>query len=112
MQVKTVYIDGLPDSWDEEKVKEYVQQYGQIEKIQLSKNFTVARRKDFGFVSFSSRESAVACVDGINNSEIGEGDKKVNIGFLAILLCSFLLMGGGYEVSLTNFSTIGESKSS
>ncbi|KAG9445397.1 hypothetical protein H6P81_016737 [Aristolochia fimbriata] len=76
-QVKTVYIECLPSSWDEDKVKEHCNQYGDIEKIQLSRNFTTARRKDFGFVTFLSRESAVACVEGINNAQIGEGDNKV-----------------------------------
>ncbi|XP_068650136.1 heterogeneous nuclear ribonucleoprotein Q-like isoform X2 [Aristolochia californica] len=76
-QVKTVYIESVPGSWDEEKVKEHCKQYGEIEKIQLSRNFTTARRKDFGFVTFMSRESSVACVEGINNAQIGEGENKV-----------------------------------
>ncbi|XP_068634193.1 polyadenylate-binding protein, cytoplasmic and nuclear-like isoform X2 [Aristolochia californica] len=76
-QVKTVYIECLPASWNEEKVKEQCKQYGDIEKIQLSRNFTTARRKDFGFITFMSHESALACVEGINNAEIGEGETKV-----------------------------------
>ncbi|XP_043704253.1 nuclear localization sequence-binding protein-like, partial [Telopea speciosissima] len=75
-QVKTVFIEGLTDSWDELKVKELCKQYGVIEKVQLSRNL-VKKRKDFGFVTFTSRESAVACVEGINNAQIGEGDVKV-----------------------------------
>ncbi|KAF8380434.1 hypothetical protein HHK36_027921 [Tetracentron sinense] len=74
--VKTVYIEGLTDSWDEVKVKELCEQYGEIEKVQLSRNL-VNKRKDFGFIVFKSREIAVACVEGINTAQIGEGDIKV-----------------------------------
>ncbi|XP_043716166.1 heterogeneous nuclear ribonucleoprotein Q-like isoform X4 [Telopea speciosissima] len=75
-QVKTVFIEGLTDSWDEEKVKELCKQYGEIEKVQLSRNLG-KKWKDFGFVTFTSRESAVACVEGINNAQVVEGDVKV-----------------------------------
>lgn len=76
-QVKAVFLDGLPASWDDERVKEELKQYGEIEKVQLSKNMSSAKRKDYGFVHFSSREEAQACVDALKISEIGEGDTKV-----------------------------------
>ncbi|XP_077235520.1 uncharacterized protein LOC143877391 isoform X2 [Tasmannia lanceolata] len=77
LQVKTVFVEGLPSSWDEEKVKELCKQYGEIGKVHLSRNFSSAKRKDFGFIEFTSRESAIACVEGINSAELGEGDIKV-----------------------------------
>uniref|UniRef100_A0A1D1XE69 Heterogeneous nuclear ribonucleoprotein Q n=1 Tax=Anthurium amnicola TaxID=1678845 RepID=A0A1D1XE69_9ARAE len=76
-QVKSVYLEGLPLTWDEEKVKEMCKQYGDIEKVQLSRNFRKKKRKDFGFVAFTSHENAVACVEGINDAELGEEDIKV-----------------------------------
>jgi len=36
-----------------------------------------AKRKDYGFVDFSTHEAAVACVDGVNKSELGDGASKV-----------------------------------
>ncbi|KAK9160697.1 hypothetical protein Syun_007038 [Stephania yunnanensis] len=74
--VKTVYLEGLAESWEEDKLKKLCEQYGEDEKVQLSRKFLSTRRKDFGFVSFVTRESAVACVEGINKAEIGEGDNK------------------------------------
>ncbi|KAK9128526.1 hypothetical protein Syun_017323 [Stephania yunnanensis] len=65
------------ESWEEDKLKKLCEQYGEDEKVQLSRKFLSTRRKDFGFVSFVTRESAVACVEGINKAEIGEGDNKV-----------------------------------
>ncbi|KAK9292558.1 hypothetical protein L1049_020532 [Liquidambar formosana] len=75
-QIKTVYVEGLTDAWDEEKVKEICKQYGEIERVKLSRNLKT-KRKDFGFITFSSRESALACMDGINNAQIAEGEVKV-----------------------------------
>ncbi|WOL07622.1 nucleolin [Canna indica] len=78
-QVKTVFIDGLPASWDEDRVKDYLKKYGIIEKVELARNMPAAKRKDFGFVTFDSHKNAVACAEGINNSEIGEGNSKVKV---------------------------------
>eukprot|EP00262_Sarcandra_glabra_P002721 TRINITY_DN1312_c0_g1_i1.p1 TRINITY_DN1312_c0_g1~~TRINITY_DN1312_c0_g1_i1.p1 ORF type:complete len:788 (-),score=210.99 TRINITY_DN1312_c0_g1_i1:384-2747(-) len=78
-QVKTIFVDGLPASWDEDRVKEHLKKFGEIEKIELARNMPSAKRKDFGFVSFVSHDAAVACAEGINNSELGEGDHKVKI---------------------------------
>nr|XP_019705539.1 nucleolin isoform X2 [Elaeis guineensis] len=78
-QVKTVFVDGLPASWDEDRVKEYLKKYGVIEKIELARNMPSAKRKDFGFVTFDTHDNAVACAEGINNAELGEGDNKVKV---------------------------------
>ncbi|XP_020572180.1 nucleolin-like [Phalaenopsis equestris] len=77
MRVKTVHFDGIPTSWDEEKVKEICKDYGQIERVLLSRNLNSRKRKNFGFVEFSSHESALACVEGINKAQIVVGDEKV-----------------------------------
>ncbi|KAH9328229.1 hypothetical protein KI387_000337, partial [Taxus chinensis] len=76
-QVKTVFIDGLTEVWDEERIKEEFKKYGEIEKVQLSRNMSKSKRKDYGFVQFTSREDALACVEGVNKSELGEGDIKI-----------------------------------
>jgi len=78
-QVKTVFVDGLPPSWDEDRIREQFKKYGDIDKIQLARNMPSARRRDFGFVTFSAHDSAVACIDGVNNVVLGEGDSKVKV---------------------------------
>ncbi|RCV34775.1 hypothetical protein SETIT_7G185700v2 [Setaria italica] len=78
-QVRTVFIDGLPPSWDEDRVKKYLKRYGAIEKVELARNMPAAKRKDFGFVTFDTHDNAVACAEGISNSEIGEGDHKAKV---------------------------------
>lgn len=76
-QVKTVFIDGLPASWDEDRVRELLKKYGEVEKVELARNMPSAKRRDFGFVTFDSHDSAVTCAKSINNSELGDGDNKV-----------------------------------
>ncbi|OEL19082.1 Heterogeneous nuclear ribonucleoprotein Q [Dichanthelium oligosanthes] len=78
-QVRTVFIDGLSPSWDEDRVKKYLKKYGAIEKVELARNMPAAKRKDFGFVTFDTHDNAVACAEGINNYEIGEGDHKAKV---------------------------------
>ncbi|GAB4844266.1 hypothetical protein Ancab_037630 [Ancistrocladus abbreviatus] len=78
-QVKTVFVDGLPGSWDEDRVREFLKKYGQIEKIELARNMPSARRRDFGFVTFDTHDAAVMCAKSINNAELGEGDAKPKV---------------------------------
>lgn len=45
-----------------------------------------AKRTDFGFITFDSHKAAEACVDGINNAELAEGDRKVCRGLFFDLM--------------------------
>ncbi|CAI0446044.1 unnamed protein product [Linum tenue] len=78
-KVKTVFIDGLPSSWDEDHVRELLKVYGKIEKVELARNMPSAKRKGFGFVTFDSHEAAVTCAKSINNENIGKGDSKAKV---------------------------------
>lgn len=91
IQVKKVFIDGLPASWDEDCVRELLKKYGKIEKIELARNMPSAKRKDFGFVTFDTHDAAVTCAKNINNTELGEGESKVSKIDLAVRLFGCLL---------------------
>ncbi|XP_054824209.1 uncharacterized protein LOC129322150 isoform X1 [Prosopis cineraria] len=78
-QVKSVFVDGLPPHWDEGCIREHFKGYGEIVRIVLARNMTMAKRKDFGFVDFSTHEAAVACVDGVNSSEFVDGTQKTKV---------------------------------
>ncbi|KAK7340435.1 hypothetical protein VNO77_21137 [Canavalia gladiata] len=78
-QVKTVFIDSLPPSWDEDFVRDLLKKYGEIEKIELARNMPAARRKNYGFVTFSTHAAAVDCADRITSVGLGEGDKKAKV---------------------------------
>ncbi|RZS05761.1 hypothetical protein BHM03_00036310 [Ensete ventricosum] len=51
---------------------------------------STAKRKDFGFVNFTTHEAAVFCVDGINDTELGDGKSKVR--FVPCLFLQALLL--------------------
>ena len=72
-----MFIDGMPPSWDESKVKEHFIQYGEIERVVLAKDNPNSKRNDYAFVNYASRESAVACVEALRNGELLDGDSKV-----------------------------------
>ncbi|XP_059651662.1 heterogeneous nuclear ribonucleoprotein Q-like [Cornus florida] len=78
-QVKTVFVDGLPASWDEDRVRELLKKYGKVEKIELARNMPSAKRKDFGFVTFDTHDAAVTCAKCINNEELGEGANRAKV---------------------------------
>ncbi|XP_020554681.1 nucleolin isoform X2 [Sesamum indicum] len=78
-QVKSVFIDGLPPYWDEDHVREKFKVFGDIARIMLARNMSTAKRKDFGFVDFSTHEAAVSCVEGVNNNGLNDGNSKVKV---------------------------------
>ncbi|KAL5557583.1 hypothetical protein UlMin_039819 [Ulmus minor] len=77
--VKSVFVDGFPPHWDEDRAREQLKGYGEIVRVFLARNMQTARRKDFGFVDFTTHEAAVSCVDGINNSEFDDGNSKLKL---------------------------------
>ncbi|XP_058737521.1 uncharacterized protein LOC131609748 isoform X2 [Vicia villosa] len=78
-QVKTVFIDLLPSSWDEDYVRSLLKKYGEVEKVELAKNRPTARRKNYGFVTFATHAAAVECAESITGAGLGEGNKKAKV---------------------------------
>lgn len=78
-QVKSVFVDGLPPHWDEDRVREKFKQFGEIARVMLARNMSTAKRKDFGFVDFTVHRAAVACVDSINKTEFSDGNSKTRV---------------------------------
>ncbi|PIA56010.1 hypothetical protein AQUCO_00700378v1 [Aquilegia coerulea] len=77
--VKSVFIDGLPPYWDEECVRKHFTPFGKIERIVLARNMPSAKRKDFGFVDFNTHEAAIACINGVNSTELGDEKSKLKV---------------------------------
>jgi len=78
-KVKSVFLDGLPPHWDEDKVREMFGKFGEIDNIHLARNMFTAKRKDFGFIGFTTRKSALDCIKMVNKEGVGEGSGKVLI---------------------------------
>lgn len=78
VKVKSVYAEYLPSSWIEEKVRDYFGKFGEIESVVLAKDLPSSRRKDFAFVNYISRESALACIEGFSHEPANESGSKVS----------------------------------
>ncbi|KAL6867475.1 hypothetical protein ACP4OV_015499 [Aristida adscensionis] len=102
MKVKTIYLEHVPLSWDEEKIEECCKEHIEIKKIVLVRKLKRSKKKDISFVEFYSRDSALACVEGINSGWIGDGEVKI-FASLARPLCKGRLAKqgtkGGYKVN-------------
>ena len=105
MQVKSVFLDGLPPHWDEDKVREMFGKFGEIDNIHLARNMFTAKRKDFGFIGFTTRKSALDCIKMVNKEGVGEGSGKVTTlacYFLSgTISCHLIQM---YVITCSNFS--------
>ena len=90
----------MPPAWDEDRVRNHLKKFGTIEKVELARNMPAAKRTDFGFITFDSHDAAVDCVDGVNNAELGEGDRKVCCGlyFDHVYCLIFKHSCGNYDI--------------
>lgn len=79
LKVKSVFVDGIPPGWTDEKVKQNFGKFGDIERIVFARNMPFAKRKDFAFVNFTSCESASACVEAFRETELADGDRKFKV---------------------------------
>lgn len=86
VKVKLVFIDGFLFYWDEDRVRKYFKDYGEIERIILVRNMSIVKRKDFGFVDFIIYEVVVVCIEDLKSKELVDGNSKV-----FFLFCIFLI---------------------
>ncbi|GJN20365.1 hypothetical protein PR202_gb07735 [Eleusine coracana subsp. coracana] len=88
-KAKRVYLEHVPPSWNEEKIKECCEEYGKIVNVDLFQISTNMKSETFSFVEFSSSNSALACVEGINNAKIVDGSIKVSSALFSLPLHLF-----------------------
>ncbi|KAJ4977569.1 hypothetical protein NE237_008349 [Protea cynaroides] len=79
LKVKSVYAEGLPSSWDEKKIRKRFEKFGEIDRVVLARNMHSARRKDFAFVNYTTREAALACIDSVNKEGLTDEETKINV---------------------------------
>ena len=62
-------MEGVPNSWDQAKMKEIFKKYGKIELVVLSCDMRLTKRNDISFIHYTTHEAAVLCLksfDGDN----------------------------------------------
>jgi len=68
-QVKTIYVKNLPENVSKDKVKDLFEVHGEVTKIVLPPA-KAGHKRDFGFVHFAERSSALKAVKGSEKYEI------------------------------------------
>ncbi|GAB2235451.1 hypothetical protein Droror1_Dr00025876 [Drosera rotundifolia] len=79
LKVKTVFAEFVPLTWDEKKVREIFKKFGEIENVVLSRDMQTSKRKDYAFISYETREAAVACIDSFGSELSDDDGSKVNL---------------------------------
>ncbi|KAJ4972060.1 hypothetical protein NE237_005159 [Protea cynaroides] len=79
LKVKSVYTEGVPSFWDEKKIKKHFEKFGEIDRVVLARNMHSAKRKDFAFVNYTTRDAALACIESINKEGLTDEGTKVNV---------------------------------
>lgn len=93
-------MDGIPTSWDHAQLKEIFKKHGKIESVVLSRDMPSAKRRDFAFINYITREAAISCLESFDKEEFSKNGSKVFsrlglnqsislqlIGFLHLLAC-------------------------
>ncbi|KAL6880110.1 hypothetical protein ACP4OV_011675 [Aristida adscensionis] len=78
-KVKTIFVEGTPVSWDHTKMTEIFKKYGKIERVALSRDMPSAKRNDFAFIHYTTREAAMLCLESFDPEELMEEGSKVDI---------------------------------
>ena len=73
-----VYVGNLPFNVDSEKLREIFSSFGDIEEATVISDKFSGRSKGFGFVTFSSDESAKKAISEMNEKEVEGRSLKVN----------------------------------
>ncbi|KAL9893328.1 synaptotagmin binding cytoplasmic RNA interacting protein isoform 1-T6 [Glossina fuscipes fuscipes] len=70
-KVKVLYVRNLTQDVTEEKLKEQFEQYGKVERVK--------KIKDYAFVHFEDRDSAVVAMKALNGKEVGSANIEVSL---------------------------------
>lgn len=70
LQVKAVYVKNLPETVTSEQLKELFESNGEITKVVLPPAKAGQSKRDFGFIHFAERSSALKAVKGTEKYEI------------------------------------------
>lgn len=70
-KVKVLYVRNLKSDISEEQIKEAFEPYGKIEKVK--------KIKDYGFIHFEERDSAVKAMDELNGQKIGDSEIEISL---------------------------------
>lgn len=60
------YIGHIPYGLNEEGIKTYFEQYGEVLRVKIMRSKKTARSKGYGFIEFAERDVAAIAVESMN----------------------------------------------
>jgi len=73
-----IYVGNLHYNVTEDELKEAFKAYGEVVSAKIITDKYSGRSKGFGFIEMSNDSEAKEAIDGINGTEIGGREVKVN----------------------------------
>lgn len=70
-KVKVLYVRNLKSDVTEEQLREKFEPFGKVERIK--------KIKDYGFVHYEERDSAVQAMDELNGEKLGESEMQISL---------------------------------
>nr|XP_043610329.1 multiple RNA-binding domain-containing protein 1-like isoform X2 [Erigeron canadensis] len=78
--IKSVYVEQLPSSWNEKEVRDHFKMFGEIESIALAKNLWSTKRNDFAFVNYKTCKAALSCIETLScKKSTGYSDPQAHL---------------------------------
>lgn len=69
-QVKALYVKNIPENTTTEQLKELFQRHGEVVKVVMPPSKSGSNKRDFGFVHYAERSSALKAVKDSEKYEI------------------------------------------
>jgi RNA recognition motif-containing protein len=76
--VKSVFLEGIPNSWGRSKLTEIFKKYGKVEHVVLSCDMRSPITTDIAYIHYTTCEAAMLCVESFDGQELAENDSKVS----------------------------------
>ncbi len=73
-----IYVGNLPYNVTDDELREAFGSYGEVVSINVIKDKFSGESRGFGFVEMSNDDEAQSAIDGLNGSEFGGRNLKVN----------------------------------
>ena len=73
-----IYVGNLPYGVTDDELRDAFGSYGEVVSINVIKDKFSGESRGFGFVEMSNDEEAQSAIDGLNGSEFGGRNLKVN----------------------------------
>lgn len=73
-----IYVGNCPFDVTEEQLRELFAAYGEVDSVNIITDRDTGRPRGFAFVEMPDTSAAEAAIEGVNGTELGGRDLKVN----------------------------------